>query len=220
MCLLLAAIVFLAANLPAVSAVAQSAQVNPERVLAEIKAQAATIKTLVVQFKQERISRLLRKPLISEGLIYFERGGKMLTQINSPSALQLLMENDYVTVVNHDLGVVQKKRLSRSDQMIKTWLEWDVSIESIKTQYNLRLTTLLKLNRYKLQLAPKEEKIARRIAAIEIEINTDTLMPEQIMIQTTNGDRTSVQLHVVSINEPMPAGIFDIEIPELFQNDR
>ncbi len=181
--MLFAVITILASNPPALRPPNRQPLTDPDQVLADIKTQASTIKTLVVQFNQERISRLLRKPLISEGLIYFERDGKMLTRVNSPAALQLLMEDQYVTVVNPELGVVKKRRLSRSDQMIKMWLDGEASIEKIKQHYDLRLTKLVNLNRYRLAMAPKEEKIARHIAVVEIEINTGTLLPEQIIIQ-------------------------------------
>jgi len=217
---LLAAIVFLATNAPAVSAVDQTPPADPDQVLTRIKARTTTVKTLVASFRQERFSRLLEEPLISEGLIYFERDGMILMQVDTPSSLQLLIEGQSVTVVDAELGLVKKMRLSRLNQTIKTWLAWDAPLEHLKQQYDLQLTEQLNHKRYKLQMTPKAANIARHITAIEVQVSADVLLPEQIIIKSTKGDRTSVRLRFVSINEPLPDGIFDIEIPELFQNDR
>ena len=214
---------FLAFLLPCSIVVAASDQallVDPAKVLTDVKTHAQSIDTLVAQFKQTRISKLLQAPLVSTGLIYFERGSNMLTQVNTPSALQLLIRDQYITIVNPELGTVSKRRVRRSDQVIKTWLDGNVSIDMLTQQYELEVTRALNHEFYNLQMIPRDPKLARHIDRIEIELDHETLLPRQIMMLSTKGDRTTVALQYLSINKPLPAGIFDITIPEMFTDDR
>ena len=217
---LLVVLVFLAPGSMVAAASDQALPVDPGKVLTDVKTHAQAINTLVAQFKQTRISKLLQAPLVSTGLIYFERGGNMLTQVNTPSTLQLLIRDQYITIVNPELGTVSKRRVPPSDQMIKTWLEGDVSIDTLTQQYELRVTQSLNQESYNLQMIPRDPHIVRYLDRVEIELNPATLLPRQIMILLTQGDRSTVELQYLSINKPLPAGIFDIKIPEMFPNDR
>jgi outer membrane lipoprotein-sorting protein len=213
-------LVFLASCSGVVAASDHPLPVDPDKLLSDVKARAETIDTLVAQFKQTRISNLLQAPLVSTGLIYFERGGNMLTQVNTPSALQLFVRGQDVMILNPELGTVRKRRVPRSDQMIKAWLEGDVSIDMLTQQYELQATRSLNREGYNLQMIPRDPRIARHVDRVEIELNPATLLPEQVMVRLTKGDRTTVELQYVSINKPLPAGIFDIAIPDMFPDNR
>ena len=210
----------LAAGAMADTAAEQNSPDNPAQIIADVRSRAAAIDTLVAQFKQIRDSKLLQAPLVSEGLIYFQRYEGMLTQINTPSALQLLIKDRYLTIVNPELGTVIKRRMSRSDQIIKTWLQGDIAFDALSEQYDLQLTRTPHHEHYNLHMLPRDRQIARHIERVEIEIDTATLLPERIMIHTAKGDRTLVLLQFLAINEPLPAGIFDITLPEMFPDDR
>jgi len=217
---LVAALAILAAGAPHVGTAELLPVSDAEGLLADIQARATTIDTLAATFRQHRFSRLLREPLVSEGLIYFQRNGKTLIQIDTPEPSQILIQGQSVTIVNPAMALVRKTRLSGSDRMLQAWLAGGAELDNLKQQYDLRLAQSSKGDRYTLQMTPKDSQMARHIASVEIQVHRNVLLPEQIVITTPKGDRTTMQMRVVSLNEPLPAGIFDIVVPEVFQNDR
>ena len=125
-----------------------------------------------------------------------------------------------MTIVNPAMALVKKTRLSGSDRVLQAWLAGGAALDKLKQQYDLRLAESLQDDRYTLQMIPKDAQMTRHIASVEIQVHRKVLLPEQIVIKTPKGDRTTIQMHIVSINEPLPAGIFDIVVPDVFQNDR
>jgi hypothetical protein len=69
-------------------------------------------------------------------------------------------------------------------------------------------------------MTPVDRQMARHLDSLAIEVGAETLLPEKIVITTAKGDRTTVQLQIISTNEPLPKGIFDIVLPETFPSDR
>lgn len=208
-------LLLLTALLPGIAGT-QPGPKEEDRILAQIKSRAETVGTFVATFRQKRLTRLLREPLLSEGLIYFEQDGNMLMQINKPSSLKLLFEGQYLTIINSKQALVYKKRLSATDRMMTTWIGFGLPLAAMKQQFNVRLAAPIENNRYRLTLTPQQEDLAQHIAAIEIEVDIDNLLPTQVVISETGGDRTTVDLNFLSINEPLPTGIFTIAIPESF----
>ena len=68
-------------------------------------------------------------------------------------------------------------------------------------------------------MIPKNSDTARHIDMIEVVVNRKNWLPEHIYIKEKKGDHTDIRLEFKSINEPLPTGIFSIELPEDKEND-
>jgi outer membrane lipoprotein-sorting protein len=191
---------------------------NTEEILARIETRVQNVSTFAAHFTQKRVSKLLSEPLVSQGSIYFARDGKMLMQIDTPSTLKVLFEGQYLTVVNPERVLVHKKRISATDRMMTLWMDFGKQLTAKDRPYNVQLTASPGNKGYRLTLTPQREDLARHIAAITIDVDAANLLPAQVVISEPGGDQTTLQLRFLSINKPLPDGIFTITIPEEFQS--
>ncbi len=183
-------------------------------VIKNIKEKEKSLKTFTAKFVQNKKTELLQEPLHSEGLIYFDCTGKMLLKVTSPSPLVFLLKNNLLLVYDPDLSKAKKRRLGKSDNILKKYFGIGQSVEELKKRYKIQLTSKTHSGTYHLKLIPKMKAIARHIDTIEVAVSPKNWLPERIHFKEVKGDHTSVWLQFTSINEPLPPGIFTINVPE------
>ena len=184
------------------------------RVIENIKKKEKSLKTFSAKFVQNKTTHLLQEPLHSEGLIYFDYTGKMLLEVTSPSPLVLLLKNNLLLVYNPDLSRAKKRHLGKRGNILNKYFGIGQSVEELKKGYKIQLTSRTDSGAYQLKLIPKMKAMTRHIDMIEVSVNPKNWLPEQISFKESRGDQTSVWLEFTSINEPLPRGIFTIEVPE------
>jgi outer membrane lipoprotein-sorting protein len=170
-----------------------------------IKERERSLRTLTARFVQLKKTCLLKEPMRSEGVIYFDRTGKMLLRIISPSLLIVLLKEEIYLGSTHDV--------------FKEYFGIGQSIEELQKQYTIQLVSKTDSDVFRLKLIPKIKAIARYIDVIEVMVSPKHWLPERIHFKEVKGDYTSIQLEFTSINEPLPPGIFTIDFPEDYEDD-
>ena len=190
------------------------------RVITSIKEKEKTLKTFVATFLQIKKSHLLRETLKSEGLIYVDFSGKILIKVIHPSLLTLLLKDNMQIIYYPDLARAEKKILGRTDNILSKYMGIGKPIKMIQKQFEIGLGDKISSGGYHLKMIPKNKAMARHIDMIEVVVNQKNGLPEQIYIKEKQGDHTAIQLEYKAINEPLPPGIFSIELPEDNKNDK
>ena len=188
-------------------------------VIRNIKEKEKTIKTFTAKFVQTKKTYLLREPLHSEGLIYFDCTGKMLLEVTSPSPLKLLFKNNLIVIYDPDLSKAKERRLGKRGNILKKYFGVGQSVKELKKRYEIQLISKTHSGGYQLRLIPKIKAIARHIDTIEVVVNPKDWLPERIHFKEVKGDHTSLWLQFASINEPLPRGIFTINVLEDNEDD-
>jgi len=178
-------------------------------VIKNMKNKGKSLKTLTAKFAQTKNTRLLKEPLYSEGIIYFDSEGKMLFEVTSPSSVMVLIKSGLLLIYYPDISKTKEKYLGIGQ-----------SIEGFWEQYSIQLVSKTNSGAYHLKLIPKIKAIAKRIDMIEIEVRPTQWLPERICFKEKEGDYTSIHLEFTSINKPLPAGIFKINAPEQDEDDQ
>jgi outer membrane lipoprotein-sorting protein len=189
------------------------------QVIKSIKEKEKSLKTFTARFVQNKKTHLLQQPLHSEGMIYFDHTGKMLLKVTRPSPLVLLLKDNLLLVYDPDLSKAKKRRLGKSDNIVKKYFGIGQSVEELKKRYEIQLASKTRSGTYQLRLIPKMKAIARHIDMIEVSVSPKNWLPEEIHFKESKGDHTSVRLEFTSINEPLPPGIFTIDVPEDDEDD-
>lgn len=187
-------------------------------VIKNMKNKGKSLKTLTAKFAQTRNTRLLKEPLYSEGIIYFDSEGKMLFEVTSPSSVMVLIKRGLLLIYYPDISKTKEKYLGNN--FLKKYLGIGQSIEGFWEQYSIQLVSKTNSGAYHLKLIPKIKAIAKRIDRIEIEVRPTQWLPERICFKEKEGDYTSIHLEFTSINKPLPAGIFKINAPEQDEDDQ
>jgi outer membrane lipoprotein-sorting protein len=182
-------------------------------VIKNIKDKEKDLNTFAAKFSQTKKTHLLKEPLHSEGLIYYDSASRMLLQVTSPSSLKVLLEDNMLFVYYPGLSKVEEKYLGR-DNILKKYFGIGQSIEELEKQYEIQLIPKSHSDSYHLKLVPKVPEIARNIEMIQIVVSAKSWLLEQIHFKESEGDYTSIWLEFTSINESLPPGIFTIDLPE------
>jgi len=183
-------------------------------VMKNIKEKERGLKTFTAKFVQTKKTSLLREPLHSEGVIYFDRTGRVLLRVMSPSPLIVLLRDNMLLIYYPDLSKTEERYLGRTDDILKKYFSIGQSIEELKKQYAIQLVSKTHSDGYRLKLIPKMKAITRYIETIEVVVSRNNWLPEQIHFREVKGDNTSLSLQFTSINEPLPPGIFTIDVPK------
>lgn len=184
------------------------------RVMENIKEKEKTLKTFAATFIQTKKSHLLRETLNSEGFIYFDVRGKMLIKVILPSPLTLLLKQNMIIIHYPESARAERKVFGRMDNFLKEYLGIGESVEALKEKYDIRLSSETPSGNYLLTMIPKINTTSRYIEMIDVVVSPKNWLPEQIHFKEKQGDYTSLRLRFTSVNEPLPQGIFSIELPE------
>lgn len=186
---------------------------DPElnRVIKNIKEKEKNLKTFTAKFRQTRKTHLLREPLYSEGMIYFDSSGKLLMKVTSPSPLLILFKKNTLLIYYPEISKAEKRYIGNTENIIKKYFGIGQTGEALKKQYEIQLSTNQESDGYNLSMVPKQDAVARHIERIEVLVNPETWLPERIFLTEVKGDQSTLWLQFDSINQPLPPGIFSID---------
>jgi outer membrane lipoprotein-sorting protein len=183
-------------------------------VMKNIKEKEKNLKTFTAKFSQTKKTKLLREPLHSEGIIYFDSSGKMLLKVISPSPLITLVKDSMLLTYYPDVSKTEERYLGRTDTILKKYFGIGQSIVEVRKQYAIQLVSKTYSGSYHLILIPKTKPIKKYIDSIEVAVSPKHWLPNHIHFKETKGDYTSLKLNFISINEPLPQGIFHLDFPK------
>ena len=189
-------------------------------VMKNIKEKEKNLKTFTARFVQTKKTYLLREPLHSEGIIYFDSSGKMLLKVISPSPLITLFKDSRLFIYYPDISKTEERYLGRTDTIFTKYFGMGQSFEELKKQYAIQLVSKTHSDSYHLKFIPKMKPIKKYIDSIEVVVSLKNWLPKHIHFKETKGDYTSLTLHFISINEPLPQGIFQVDFPEDDEGNR
>ncbi len=181
-------------------------------IMTNIKENEKNLKTFTARMVQTKKTRLLRDPLHSEGFIYFDYTGKTLLKITAPSPLIVLLKDNVLFVYYPDLSKVKETYIGNN--VLRKYFGIGQSAEELSKRYVIRLMSETLSDGYHLELIPKHKTIAKHIETIEVTVNPENWLPQRICFKEKEGDWTAIRLEFISVNEPLPAGIFSINFPE------
>lgn len=179
------------------------------QLLEKIKDKEKTIQTFTAKIRQTKKTQMLQAPLQSEGLIYYDHVGRLLFKMTEPSPIIILFKEGRIFIQYPDIGKIEETYIG--NDFLKNYMGFQASIEHLYEQYSIAIYSNPEFNRYRLTMAPKETRMAKRIDMIEVIIRAIDLLPEQIQILEKDGDITSITLEFTSINQSLPLNIFDID---------
>lgn len=181
-------------------------------IIKNIQGKEKSLKTFTARMVQTKKTHLLREPLHSEGFIYFDYTGKMLLKITVPSPLIVLLKNNMLVLYYPDLSKVKETYIGNN--ILREYFGIGQSVEELRKRYLIRLMSETPTDGYHLELIPKHKTIAKHIDSIEVTVGRENWLPQRICFKEKAGDWSDIRLEFISINEPLPAGVFTFNFPE------
>jgi outer membrane lipoprotein carrier protein len=194
----------------ALTLVAQSAPLS-ETELKNLLAAIRQNRTTQAHFQEERVIRLMQKPLLSSGTIWFQPPNKFRREVKGNSPSVSVSDGRDLWIYYPNFKSAERYPLGRGSPLDATVaaINSALNLENIESSFNITATKTE--NGHELQLLPRSYEMKRAFQKLDLRINekfrverTDMLLPNGDRIVTTYSNQTRV---------PIPASTFEFKPP-------
>ena len=180
--------------------------------LGRIREKRAAAPQVQADFQEEKSVKMLNKPIVSSGKIWFQAPNKFRREAkgNSPSItvsngqLLWIYYPKFKSAERYELG-----KRSPLDAGISA-ITASLNLENVEATYNITATK--EADGYQLQLTPRNPSMKRFVQTFSIKINNELQVLRTEMVQP-NGDRI-VTTYSNETRAPIPASTFEFTPPE------
>src|SRR5438874_8926361 len=194
----------------ALTSVATSAALSE----AELKKLLVAIRqnrTTQADFQEERVIRLMKKPVVSSGTVWFQPPNKLRREVKGNSPSISASDGRDLWIYYPNFKSAERYPLGKGSPLDATVaaINSALNLENIESSFNITATKTE--NRYQLQLMPRSYAMKRAFQKLDLKINekfrvegTDMLLPNGDRIVTTYSNQTRA---------PIPASPFEFKPP-------
>ncbi|MGD8531649.1 MAG: outer membrane lipoprotein carrier protein LolA [Syntrophobacterales bacterium] len=189
-------------------------------VLDQLQAKAKTLKSLKGSFEQRKYSRLLVRPMDSEGQLFWQPPGHLRWEVVRPTLLTLVVKEDKILLLYPDLKKVTLYRGTSGVGFLDRFTGTAGDPQAFQRQYEIEVELVSRGDDsrwIKMNMEPKSPKHARYFKRLEVKIDPETWLPNEIAILEGNDDWTLIYLSNLIENSDLSDGLFSVEPPEGFQ---
>src|SRR6266487_5628809 len=178
-----------------------------KNLLAGIRANRST----QADFQEERVIRLMKKPIVSSGRIWFQPPNKFRREIKGNSASVTVSDGRQLWIYYPNFKSAERYPLGKGSPLDSTVAAINSSLNLEDVENNFQIAAAKTGNGYELRLLPRAPSMKRVFQKLELRINdqlrverTDMLLPNGDRIVTTYSDQT---------RGPVPASMFEFTPP-------
>jgi outer membrane lipoprotein carrier protein len=196
--------------LVAVTSVAHSAPLSQGE-LTNLLAAIRQHRTTRADFQEERVIRLMRKPVVSSGTVWFQPPNRFRREVKGNSPSVTVSDGRELWIYYPNFKSAERYPLGKGSPLDATVaaINSALNLENIETSFN---TTGTKNDKgYELQLLPRTATMKRAFQRLDLQINngfrverTDMLLPNGDRIVTTYSNQTRA---------PIPSSTFEFKPP-------
>src|SRR5207247_4979896 len=178
-----------------------------KNLLAGIRANRST----QADFQEERVIRLMKKPVVSSGTVWFQPPNKFRREVKGNSPSITVSDGRQLWIYYPNFKSAERYPLGKGSPLDATVaaINSALNLENIESSFNITPTKTE--NRYQLQLMPRSYAMKRAFQKLDLKINekfrvegTDMLLPNGDRIVTTYSNQTRA---------PIPASTFEFKPP-------
>lgn len=179
------------------------------------RAQRATT-TLVASFTEEKRLKLLARPIVSRGELFFQRPNQVRWEYLEPERKVFVITEDrylaYYPALKRAEEVPIKKFIGRR---LFRFIGLGQSIDELSQSYDFRLEPKSELEGTRLLvLTPRKKKVRDRMSEMRIWVDLETHLPRKLQYSETDGDTTVLAFHALRPNVEVAAARFRLDLPK------
>jgi outer membrane lipoprotein carrier protein len=168
-------------------------------------------RTTQADFQEERVIRLMQKPVLSSGTVWFQPPNKFRREVKGNSPSVSVSDGRDLWIYYPNFKSAERYPLGKGSPLDATVpaINSALNLENIETSFNATATKIE--NGYELQLLPRTAPMKRVFQKLDLRINekfrverTDMLLPNGDRIVTTYSNQT---------RPPIPASTFEFKPP-------
>ena len=189
-------------------------------VLAQLQAKTKALKSLKGSFQQRKYSRLLIRPMESEGELFWQPPGRFRWQVVRPAPLTLVVREDTILLLYPDLKKATLYRGPSGAGLLDRITGAAGDPQTLQRQYAIEIQLIARGDGgrwVQMNMEPKSAKHARYFKRLEVKIDPQTWLPKEIAILEGNDDWTLIYLSKLTENANLTDGLFSLDPPAGFQ---
>ena len=196
--------------LVAVTFVAHSAQLS-EAELTNLLAAIRQNRTTQADFQEERVLRLMQKPIVSSGTVWFQPPNKFRREVKGNSPSITVSNGRELWIYYPNFKSAERYPLGKGSPLDATVaaINSALNLEDIETSFNIAATR--NGNGYELQLLPRTAAMKRAFQKLDIQAN-DKFRVERTDMLLPNGDRI-ITTYSHQTRPPIPPTMFEFKPP-------
>ena len=189
---------------------AGSVLAGPPQALLDLQAKMAAVKSVYLEFTQERVLKLFSDPLKSEGVMLVERPDKIRWETTAPYQTILLGNRDSVAQFEFTDGKWEKLKLGfpqllqRVMQQMSAMNQGDIG--AMLNDYTASVATNTDVV---LTFVPKDENVRGMMSSLEVHLPPDLSTTREVVMNEPDGDLTRIMFKNEKSDVAFPAGTFD-----------
>src|SRR3982750_3723276 len=196
----------------AITVIAESAPVSDSE-LKNLLAAIRQNRTTQADFQEERVIRLMKKPVTSSGRIWFLPPNKFRREVKGNSPSVTVSDGRELWIYYPNFKSAERYPLGKGSPLDATVaaINSALNLENIETSFNVTATKTENGN--ELQLLPRTAAMKRVFQKLDLRINdkfrverTDMLLPNGDRIVTTYSDQTRTVIAPSTFEFKPPAG--------------
>src|SRR5437870_2313008 len=194
----------------AVASFAESAPLSE----AELKNLLAAIRqnrTNRADFQEERVMRLMKKPIVSSGTIWFQPPNKFRREVNGNSPSVTVSDGRQLWIYYPNFKSAERYPLGKGSPLDSTVAAINSALNLENIENSFKITATKSDKGYELTLLPRTSSMKRAFQKLDLRIN-DNLRVERTDMLLPNGDRI-VTTYPNQTRAEVPLSTFDFKPP-------
>lgn len=189
-----------------------SSETTPlDQLLSDIQKRVNTTQTVQCTFEQERNLSIFAQPILFTGKMELSRPDKLRWENLAPIPSVLIFAGDKGMRCNDDAPPVhfeleKDPMMKMVAEQIWTWV--DGNYARLRSKYEITLS-----DKHEIKLIPQSKEFADTVTSVRVAFDSQSLQPETIHIQETEGDSTTIRFTDYRLNQPVDDTLFSACYP-------
>jgi len=198
----------------ALGTLAATNEPSSQAVLQDLQHKMASVKSVYLEFTQERMLKLFSEPLKSEGVMLIARPDKIRWETTAPYQTILLGDQKSVAQFELNNGKWEKLKLGFPQLLQRVMQQMSAmnqgKLDAMMSDYKISVSTN---GETVLTMVPKDEAVRGMMSSLEVHLLPDLSATREVVMNEPNGDLTRITFHDEKRGVEFPAGTFDQSKP-------
>jgi outer membrane lipoprotein-sorting protein len=168
-------------------------------------------RTTQADFQEQRVIRLMKKPILSSGNIWFQPPNKFRREVKGSSPSLTVSDGRQLWIYYPNFKSAERYPLGKGSPLDSTVAAINSSLNLEEVENTFQISATKSDHGYELALLPRAASMKRVFQKLDLRIN-DQLRVERTDMQLPNGDRI-VTTYSNQTRGPVPASMFEFTPP-------
>ncbi|HBL25957.1 MAG TPA: hypothetical protein DD490_03880 [Acidobacteria bacterium] len=179
-----------------------------------VKAEQQKLKTLEARFTQAQSSSLLAAPEKATGHFSYTAPDRVRWEYETPNPISVVIRGEQMTTWYRDLKRAELIKIGRYSNQVFKYLGASGNMQTLLEYFDVRLTSSVKGQPYKMELTPRFQRIAKRLKSMTLWIDDASFLPVHLRYVEADGDSTEYVFENLKKNGAIPEDRYVLKLPK------